>query len=166
MAAGLNPVLSAIFQSSRSLRTATLTGGIKHGICKEFQSSRSLRTATFFALSGLIWAAYFNPRGPCGPRHPSHNRGLQSSYFNPRGPCGPRRLSLLFCATMLLFQSSRSLRTATEKLHVLASPAATFQSSRSLRTATSSACVIKPTHRHFNPRGPCGPRRCLPTGYR
>ena len=83
---------------------------------ERFQSSRSLRTATASCVLALIVAAYFNPRGPCGPRHdyftsclPSpqfqSSRSLRTAtcpvsfivsgvrYFNPRGPCGPRRCS-------------------------------------------------------------------------
>ena len=102
------------FQSSRSLRTATPEGIVRHRIevrisilavladrdhgfqrryraSWQFQSSRSLRTAT--------WSL--------GPAH-THTR-----YFNPRGPCGPRRVCALIGLLELVFQSSRSLRTAT-----------------------------------------------------
>ena len=34
-----------------------------------------------------------------------------------------------------------------------------FQSSRSLRTATRPEISLRPSALHFNPRGPCGPRR-------
>ena len=36
----------------------------------EFQSSRSLRTATADVGMRIGYYRYFNPRGPCGPRHP------------------------------------------------------------------------------------------------
>ena len=58
-----------------------------------FQSSRSLRTATHRCITWPRYSKCFNPRGPCGPR-----RGLENSVqdgemegFNPRGPCGPRQ---------------------------------------------------------------------------
>ena len=57
-----------------------------------------------------------------------------------------------------LFQSSRSLRTATFLPGMISRPCG-FQSSRSLRTATSSGCCHRREAHHFNPRGPCGPRR-------
>ena len=101
-----------------------------------FQSSRSLRTATMKAFPQLQSLSNFNPRGPCGPRpRIGHEEGppteFQSSrslrtatpdgdalrlegqisilavladrddydqqstgqklHFNPRGPCGPRQ---------------------------------------------------------------------------
>ena len=57
-----------------------------------FQSSRSLRTATRKVFVALMPDKYFNPRGPCGPRHAGlvHHPGLLRD-FNPRGPCGPRQ---------------------------------------------------------------------------
>ena len=56
---------------------------------------------------------YFNPRGPCGPR--PHKVGWQPGrgYFNPRGPCGPRHKCVSPKVWADVFQSSRSLRTAT-----------------------------------------------------
>ena len=124
-----------IFQSSRSLRTATRASSGRNGDHQYFNprgpcgpqllnlrpkevppnisilavlADRDMRSP-----SGLMRLSYFNPRGPCGPR-------LQLSpdwrgyhlYFNPRGPCGPRRG----------------------------------------RSGHGSAAS------YFNPRGPCGPR--------
>ena len=91
---------------------------------------------------------------------------ISSRYFNPRGPCGPRlphlRLeALLLCISILavladrdsgklaqfarriIFQSSRSLRTATTDDIVLV-VWSTFQSSRSLRTATTNTTTTAP----------------------
>ena len=139
------------------MRTATIaTIGFFVGL--GFQSSRSLRTATMLFPSGLMRSLYFNPRGPCGPR--LHRR---------RNPPG-RDISILAVLAdrddnpalrrtiNQLFQSSRSLRTATLPLYaidnngnisILAVLADRdilflgvvilcfiFQSSRSLRTAT------------------------------
>ena len=199
--------LAMTFQSSRSLRPATRNCRILWGSLEPFQSSRSLRTATLCAAGRLAAAQYFNPRGPCGPRpvgldsHPAIRQqisilavladrdlavdglagpadqisilavladrdaaprlpeelgwpfqssrslrtateqsllsGRRSTYFNPRGPCGPRLFPLPVTVTdRLLFQSSRSLRTATFLMRSSIS-SQLFQSSRSLRTATS-----------------------------
>ena len=57
-------------------------------------------------------------------------------YFNPRGPCGPRLL----------------LRRPVRRRGI-------FQSSRSLRTATSPLPARVVMAKNFNPRGPCGPRQ-------
>lgn len=80
-----------------------------------FQSLRSLRTATPSGPTPPGTAAYFNPRGPCGLRRPlvwprpgpppvfQSLRSLRTATirrnpsilrpgnFNPRGPCGPRQ---------------------------------------------------------------------------
>ena len=80
---------------------------------------------------------HFNPRGPCGPRPGEYwYLSLLSAYFNPRGPCGPRP----------------SADLTAEELEQL------FQSSRSLRTATAGAGRRWSRSGYFNPRGPCGPR--------
>ena len=56
---------------------------------------------------------YFNPRGPCGPRHGLAVDIARINDFNPRGPCGPRRPQTQRRPGPHRFQSSRSLRTAT-----------------------------------------------------
>ena len=56
-----------------------------------FQSSRSLRTATIPRQLFAVHRLYFNPRGPCGPRLVKSAIVFCDGYFNPRGPCGPRR---------------------------------------------------------------------------
>ena len=214
------------FQSSRSLRTATIkelpvwqklyisilavladrdkSSCLFKSKSFVFQSSRSLRTATC-PVSALYSARrYFNPRGPCGPRLDTiHKIRKLGWHFNPRGPCGPRRkisitracnvkISILAVLadrdggcymstqTTHLFQSSRSLRTATAqmasqfftgldfnprgpcgpRLRKFCSSSCTikFQSSRSLRTATYLRQGGFPQNQDFNPRGPCGPR--------
>ena len=63
------------FQSSRSLRTATIP---KHGNSHriKFQSSRSLRTATGVNRTGRDNHDNFNPRGPCGPRQQRRTKDL------------------------------------------------------------------------------------------
>ena len=77
----------------------------------------------------------FNPCGPCGPRPRGAGSRRPPGDFNPRGPCGPRRKNFLLKPLDRIFQSSRSLRTATGALP-----------------------GNRPTRHHFNPRGPCGPR--------
>ena len=100
----------------------------------------------------------FNPRSPCGERHPiladlrlpveiSIHAPLAGSdsasrcswrtafYFNPRSPCGERRVAVLLGMSSMRFQSTLPLRGATD--------------CRRLRPRT---------RRHFNPRSPCGER--------
>ena len=169
------------FQSSRSLRTATILGvsipqyspisilavladrDIEVNLArlrpKIFQSSRSLRTATSDAFIPGNGGRDFNPRGPCGPRPYGTAIATPPGNFNPRGPCGPRPSSpRIRAAGLPLFQSSRSLRTATARACILMALSPVFQSSRSLRTATVQKYLSTQYISNFNPRGPCGPR--------
>ena len=125
----------ARFQSTLSLRRATWVRTIK-GDCGGFQSTLSLRRAT------RLW----------GNQTPDHwisihallaesdqgvAEGITSqSDFNPRSPCGERPAI------------RSSLRTEFR-----------FQSTLSLRRATDSQCRQQYTRRYFNPRSPCGERR-------
>ena len=150
------------FQSSRSLRTATIRAAIKQleadiisilavladrdlttalptPCSQTFQSSRSLRTATTSPRARSSSPAYFNPRGPCGPRRRRAYAAPSVYHFNPRGPCGPR-------------PNSACARHATHSI---------FQSSRSLRTATTRPGRLGSPRIYFNPRGPCGPRPAI-----
>ena len=106
--------VTGVFQSSRSLRTATC---LAHHLMHKNTIS-ILAVLADRDLNELLAACgrrkYFNPRGPCGPRHGTGfetgrylgisilavlaDRDLpwisvisSSSYFNPRGPCGPRQ---------------------------------------------------------------------------
>ncbi len=63
------------------------------------------------------------------------SRKNRTKHFNPRGPCGPRQRA---------FGGRR--------------PQVIFQSSRSLRTATRASSGRNGDHQYFNPRGPCGPQ--------
>ena len=170
-----------IFQSSRSLRTATRLGaplvGVPHISILAVLADRDVASQWHQPPT-----MYFNPRGPCGPR-PGCRAACpnRARDFNPRGPCGPRRQYYTYYnSPSLQFQSSRSLRTATKSRPPTSTPGLRFQSSRSLRTATFldwnepivdvisilavladrdpliPALVSPPVN--FNPRGPCGPR--------
>ena len=135
MAAGLNPVLSAIFQPTRPLRGATR--------CR--RPFRTRRTD-------------FNPRAPCGARH---NRSRQTRtcwkisthaplagrdqamqamlkahrYFNPRAPCGARHGRLEDMPQQQFISTHAPL-------------AGRDWAFRRYDTAAV----------HFNPRAPCGAR--------
>ena len=124
-----------VFQSSRSLRTATLVLGDEFSV-QIFQSSRSLRTATPWSWGTSSPSRYFNPRGPCGPRRGDVRSGLPHVYFNPRGPCGPRHAAgdkalKLLGISILAVLADRDVEKRGKIRYIV------FQSSRSLRTATS-----------------------------
>ena len=126
-----------LFQSSRSLRTATDAIN-QNTLTTAFQSSRSLRTAT---QAGHPWQC---------DRHISILAVLADR------DCTPERYE----RSEQIFQSSRSLRTATGRKDPTATSKVAFQSSRSLRTETAGAYHLGTPDDNFNPRGPCGPRRC------
>ena len=83
--------ISTVFQSSRSLRTAT-PWALRHGRLLAFQSSRSLRTATM-ALTSVVCALtrFQSSRSLRTATRSDAPYLLQVRDFNPRGPCGPRR---------------------------------------------------------------------------
>ena len=82
-----------------------------------FQSSRSLRTATVSKLPLMESAFYFNPRGPCGPRQvQGHHHGASSTFQSSRSLRTATRIDKSI-KPFAIFQSSRSLRTATAKTH-------------------------------------------------
>ena len=59
--------------------------------------------------------SYFNPHAPCGARHQIPVDGLQGfSNFNPHAPCGARPRAVAEGVDLLLFQSTRPLRGATQ----------------------------------------------------
>ena len=144
---------------------------------------RSLRTATpsrlaeARAAAGISILAVLADRDALRPpSRPSPKRISILAVLADRD-----RITSLRLSGQSSFQSSRSLRTATASislpcksttisiLAVLADrdpccpggpdTARTFQSSRSLRTATGSKQCHPCSSSHFNPRGPCGPRR-------
>ncbi len=106
-----------------------------------FQSTPSLRRATPGPLIHLITVNDgFNPRPPCGERQLPVRTDFHAGSFNPRPPCGERPPVPGCCPSDGMFQSTPSLRRATEPS----------------RTRSSQG-------RSFNPRPPCGER--LPQRY-
>ena len=102
-----------------------------------FQSSRSLRTATQTHRMQIWSCRDFNPRGPCGPRHGRRLLRLPGSKFqSSRSLRTATAMSAFSSPRPVTFQSSRSLRTATAERLKLEALREAFQSSRSLRTAT------------------------------
>ena len=101
-----------------------------------FQSLRSLRTATPSGPTPPGTAAYFNPRGPCGPQLPS----VPSSFL--RGE----------------FQSLRSLRTATPSRLAEARAAAGISILAVLADRNHCVRPSATLTANFNRCGPCGPR--------
>ena len=167
-----------------------------------FQSSRSLRTATRPEISLRPSALHFNPRGPCGPRRTADqlaawcfefqsSRSLRTATWvgtvitsitgisilavladrDPSFPGFPSRICISILAVLAdrdvhdmdvtadgeLFQSSRSLRTATCGYYrLLGEFAISILAVLADRDVKKRA--KKGNNMNFNPRGPCGPR--------
>ena len=125
-----------LFQSTHSLRSATRVLSFPLEPTK-FQSTHSLRSATGRSRREPRHCEGFNPRTPCGVRlmdlaaavdsgnvsiHAllaecdSGNRaiGYLDSGFNPRTPCGVRPSLPRWPSPYQSFQSTHSLRSATE----------------------------------------------------
>ena len=123
-----------------------------------FQSLRSLRTATPSGPTPPGTAAYFNPRSPCGPRPPPAQTAAMMAEFQSSRSLRTATIGSPGHPRANQFQSSRSLRTATLRdvrdqgvrdisiLAVLADRDGTYS-------------VVSKSISYFNPRGPCGPRR-------
>ena len=119
-------------------------------------------------------------------RSATHNYLTTFTYlenFNPRTPCGVRRGCCLGVTDSFLFQSTHSMRSATQEtgeslnsyvfqsthsmrsatissvLHI--SKLSLFQSTHSMRSATAGSRFSTSASEHFNPRTPCGVRLCL-----
>ena len=146
------------FQSTHSLRSATRTWPrLVKNVAVSIHAL--LAECDLFNNSGHLISGCFNPRTPCGVRRKkpfrqssrqtvsihallaecdfSSTRGCAASTsFNPRTPCGVRLLPTGEIATLVKFQSTHSLRSATSQ-HV------------------SYLRIIQ----CFNPRTPCGVRQ-------
>ena len=148
------------FQSTHSLRSATMTRTTWQRFYVRFQSTHSLRSATDEEL-GLIAALAVSIHAllaECDSTAPSPEPSENS--FNPRTPCGVRLIQNTKLVDKVRFQSTHSLRSATGPAF-FPSYYLRFQSTHSLRSATlfcGQSCAVGDS---FNPRTPCGVRLLL-----
>ena len=162
--------------------------GIEIGrrLCEVFQSTRPLRGATLTPPRPAVSPADFNPRAPCGARRcdverrdvgqnisihaPLAGRDIftdtsasSSRYFNPRTPCGVRHLAVNDTAIGLVFQSTHPLRGAT-----LEEVSSMMVMLISIHAPLAGCDRSRPSFfwagNNFNPRTPCGVRRCWTYG--
>ncbi len=146
-----------------------------------FQSTHSLRSATYY--EGAERFAYIVSihalLAECDRQ--TFSTWLPPTGFNPRTPCGVRHADGDSKSTLTPFQSTHSLRSATDftgfgranppvSIHALLAecdlpgtsrrlPRTGFQSTHSLRSATTLFCPGATVTESFNPRTPCGVRR-------
>ena len=127
--------LPLLFQSTQSLRTATIsTPGISR--CDVISIHAVLADCDYPRLSYLKRNDYFNPRSPCGLRHYSTAEGVQYWTISIHAV-------LADCDCFII---------------ISAAPDKEFQSTQSLRTATHCANAAPTVCSDFNPRSPCGLR--------
>ena len=101
------------FQSTHSLRSATIGNRparfrLKvsiHALLAECDTRRRFMNTSVFS---------FNPRTPCGVRRRQMGVQLSPHCFNPRTPCGVRPATGRTSKTVFAFQSTHSLRSATQ----------------------------------------------------
>ena len=103
---------------------------------------------------------HFNPRSPCGERRVGVTVQTLSSYISIHAPrVGSDELAGLDWCAVILFQSTLPVWGATIAAKATRSSAG-FQSTLPVWGATSSTCRTLSESSHFNPRSPCGERRC------
>ena len=146
-----------LFQSTHSLRSAT------------FVADNPMRTLEPVSIHALLaecdlqkWhdnppMVRFNPRTPCGVRLEPRPMPKVNLGFNPRTPCGVRHAGFKRVADMRWFQSTHSLRSATDKARRW------IQAQMVSIHALLAECdwrraYLGRTQRRFNPRTPCGVR--------
>ena len=157
-----------MFQSTHSLRSATSRAPNAsrrnsvsiHALLAECDHQR---------FAGAVRVHSFNPRTPCGVRPVCAFTPSSKSGFNPRTPCGVRPSAMMGSGGSKPFQSTHSLRSATEavkanntvlavSIHALLAecdsgserPAGylqTFQSTHSLRSATRARYHVDSDYR-------------------
>ena len=148
---------------------------------KRFQSTRSMRSASYaiplrdvfrrISIHALhaervrvdrlstCFSKNFNPRAPCGARPPITQFTLHHKvYFNPRAPCGARRTPTDVYDPEDVFQSTRSMRSASDKVS-----GGNYRNYISIHALHAERVRCKPPDDirirfDFNPRAPCGAR--------
>ena len=169
------------FQSTHPVRGATGTM-IKLAIPIYISIHAPRAGCDLAAVRAASSASNFNPRTPCGVRPPKHNKkplffefqsthpvrgatgasnnyNAQASHFNPRTPCGVRRQWSADIRPAAAFQSTHPVRGATIGRH--ASGTALGISIHAPRAGCDRTARHSVTAAgHFNPRTPCGVRRC------
>ena len=169
-----------MFQSTHSLRSATLATSLFGAYLKMFQSTHSLRSATKFRQDGRAGKSGFNPRTPCGVRlspltGKDHDNFVSihallaecdgfvsgdaplSWGFNPRTPCGVRQDTVIFASENVLFQSTHSLRSATNP-RLSGDDVVLVSIHALLAECDPTGPATRWTGTCFNPRTPCGVR--------
>ena len=167
------------FQSTHSLRSATMgyTAKWAFGLVSIHALLAECDSTYLFITSKHLRVSIHALLAECDPTNPT--RREITKCFNPRTPCGVRQTSSSRSTTIVLFQSTHSLRSATF-VKIWDCPSTMFQSTHSLRSATmdlstavdggnvsihallaecdSTGATPGTINNSFNPRTPCGVR--------
>ena len=126
---------------------------------------------------------YFNPRAPCGARRQMGRSSAANADFNPRAPCGARPLAVVVSPvgqpiSIHAPRVGRDLPCRVQARHPrrisIHAPRvgrdghgssrhcemSQFQSTRPVWGATIHTPITPRQTIYFNPRAPCGARRC------
>ena len=112
-----------------------------------------------FADGTPIEMGNFNPRTPCGVRPSTRSIISYLKYFNPRTPCGVRRTQGAADTILMLISIHALLAECDYGILLTLRLDLGFQSTHSLRSATQGLYSLAHLQPHFNPRTPCGVRR-------
>ena len=136
MAEELPPTASPSPKSTRSARSATI--GVIRALAHASISIHALRKERDSSCNAHARGKqHFNPRAPQGARLGPGFRCYFGQYFNPRAPQGARPGLHNLPRLAIIFQSTRSARSATRSMRSSSSNHI-FQSTRSARSATRS----------------------------
>ena len=148
-----------------------------------FQPTLPLRGATSRRCRPSREASCFNPRSPCGERRPPRRRSALGSPVSTHAPlagsdsCPRSRFSRPLVSThaplagsdeaprvfraIAPFQPTLPLRGATVELALLHSGGCVVSTHAPLAGSDTRLDVTRaPSYDGFNPRSPCGERRC------
>ena len=148
---------SGRFQSTLSVRRATIVLSSSHLDTNEFQSTLSVRRATLIPSILCNSSPNFNPRSPWGERRKNNCCNKRGKNFNPRSPWGERLSHIYLLVPLTLFQSTLSVRRATTDQARIKN--AISISIHALREESDNILYPrKKTLNYFNPRSPWGER--------
>ena len=147
------------FQSTHPLRGATLVTLVTCTPFGVFQSTHPLRGATTIPERHIAYRRVISIHAPlAGCDHPARCSSRQGHHFNPRTPCGVRHPvasgdghghGISIHAPLVGCDAGYDYDTVQDRV---------FQSTHPLRGATLSSPSPALPATHFNPRTPCGVR--------
>ena len=146
------------FQSTRPVRGATERYGADW-LAKKFQSTRPVRGATSHSLFTRRFLPCFNPRAPCGARLENWGESDNVKKFQSTRPVRGATHPLGYCRGVLCvsIHAPRAGRDLVEK-YLRDDEEVSIHAPRAGRDFHFDTSISQDWS--FNPRAPCGARRC------